>query len=73
MVADLHDSMPMPDDPDMIDDWIERESSFTIYDESLESDSGFYNYWYVPARLNGLVLIENVYEHGLAAQEEPIF
>ena len=64
-VRDKFEDMPLPDDPDEIDAWMEKRNEQEIYDAPVASDGIFFEFWHLPAVKLKLELLSSIYQDGL--------
>ena len=46
------------------DDWLEKESLYCVFDESIASDDEYFSFWYEPSLKLDCELLSKVYEVG---------
>jgi hypothetical protein len=60
-----HTPIPMPDDPALLDQWLEANNKYVLFSEPLGADGTVYRYWSLIASQLGLPLLSSVYQRGL--------
>lgn len=60
-----HPEIPLPDDPEEFDAWLDECNKYLLYEQPLGADSTVGCYWSCIAQTLGLPLVTAIYNHGL--------
>jgi hypothetical protein len=64
-----HASQPKPNDPNELDEWLNEEQQYVIYDEAVAADGIVADFWCKPSVKMGLKIIPKIYSEGFESSD----